>query len=116
MLDKAFDKVNRNGIIIKLDNINISGKNLRLLINELNNSDFIIKYNGINSILIKIDDGTPQGHTESGPIFNIYMNSSLKKCLSIVHTYVYNVNVSAWYYADDGLKIALSYDDMQILI
>ena len=37
-LSKAFDRCNRNIIIYKVNNINITGNNLRLSLDELNNS------------------------------------------------------------------------------
>ena len=115
-LDKAFDKVNRSGIIINLANIGINGRNLRLLIDELKNTKCEIVYNGLHSLQIIISDGTPQGHNESGPIFNIYLNPTLIKCLSIIKTYSYTENISAIYYADDGIKITLSLDELQKII
>ena len=75
--------------------------------NELENTKCEIVYNGIHKIQIHIDNGLPQGHNEGGPTFNTYTNSALKECLKAIKTLCYNCNVSALYYADDGLKICL---------
>lgn len=95
-----------------MNKIGISGKNLRLLYNELNNSRAEIVFNNIHTIQIHINDGTPQGHCESGPIWNIYTNSTLSECLAVVTKY-YKMNVSTWFYADDGIKIALNLSDLR---
>ena len=115
-LNKCFDKINRSGIIINLSQIGIDGNNIRLLIDELNNSKCNIVYNNIHSELIEINNGAPQGHNESGPIANIYLNPILIKCLQNTKTICYNKNVSAINYSDDGFKLATSLISTQCLV
>ena len=115
-LNKAFDNVNRAGIIINVYKAGISGRNLRLLHDELKNTKCEIVYNGIHSLQIKINQGVPQGHNEGGPIYNIYTNPTLIKLFQLVKLYVYSKNISAVYYADDGWKIALDLKILQKLI
>ena len=112
-LNKAFDNLCRNGIILTVYKSGISGRNLRLLSDELNNTKCEIVYNGIHSLQIKISEGAPQGHNEGGHLYNIYTNPTLKGVLSIIKTYVYDTNISAVYYADDGMKVALNIEDLQ---
>ena len=110
--DMAFDRVNRNGIIIKLNDIEIKGKNIRLINDELKNTKIEIVYKNKHSERVEIKNGLPQGHTSGGPIYNIYTNSILNKTL-IVKTICYNKNNSSYYYADDGIKLALNTNDLQ---
>eukprot|EP01084_Bolivina_argentea_P128979 227883_1 len=115
-LDKCFDKINRSGIFINLHKIGINGKNLRLLIDELNNTKCRVVYNNIHSQIIEINNGAPQGHNESGPIANVYFNKNLSNCLNTIETKCYDKNVSAINYSDDGFKLTTSLKYMQKLI
>ena len=93
-LSKAFDRCNRDIIVSNMPKININGKNLRLLINELNNGKVQIIFNKKHSHRIIINDGLPQGHNEAGPIFNIYIDEPLDKMLNTINLICYNHNVS----------------------
>ena len=44
------------------------------------------------------------------------MNPTLKKYLSLIKTHCYAENISAIYYADDGIKITLTLDELQKII
>ena len=54
-LSKAFDRCNRDLIIYKVKNINITGSKVQIV------------FNNKHSKRIVIDDGLPQGHNETGP-------------------------------------------------
>ena len=59
---KAFDTGNRSVITYKINNINTTGKNIKLLLNELENSEVQIAFNGKHSNPIIINNSLSQGH------------------------------------------------------
>ena len=83
---------------------------------ELDNGIAQIVFNDKHSNRIVIKNGLPQGHNEGGPIFNIYLNDSLIDNLETIKLYCYEKNISAFYYADDSLKIAINDYNAQQLI
>ena len=77
-LKKAFDTVDHNILIRKLDNMGIRGNTLELLKSYLNNRTCCTKIKSKLSNTKTINCGVPQG-TSLGPLlFNIYINSLAK--------------------------------------
>jgi len=77
-LKKAFDTVDHNILIKKLDNMGIRGKTLELLKSYLNNRTCCTKIKKKLSKIKTVSCGIPQG-TSLGPLlFNIYINSLAK--------------------------------------
>jgi len=73
-IEKAFDSVNHETILIKAKNIGLSGKIIRWINNFLCNRTFQIKIGEKKSAVGKILNGVPQGSPISPTLFNLVMS------------------------------------------
>ena len=71
-LSKAFDTIDHDIMLIKLEHYGIDGIHLQLLQNYLTNRKQYVKLNEVNSNLLPINTGVPQGSILGPLLFIIY--------------------------------------------
>ena len=103
--DKCFDRFDRNIIIINAHESGIKGRNIRMIENEMHNSTAHISWNGKMTKEIRINTGNPQGHKARGVCSNLYTNRAIEAATNANSVFLYNHNISAFQYSDDGEKI-----------
>lgn len=91
---KAFDKVNFNILIAKLQSLGISDPLLSWLYSYLTSRTQIVKVENFESDGINVTSGCPQGGHLSGFLFNFFIND-----LSFYH--YEQSTVRKWFFADD---------------
>ena len=78
-MEKAFDKVWTEGLVNKLNNINISHKMLHWIKNYLKNRQALVKTNGIRSKTENLQNRVPQGGVMSPTLFLLFINDIQKQ-------------------------------------
>ena len=91
-LSKAFDKVNHQTLLHKLEQMKITGKILAWITSFLTNRTQTVVVNGHKSIPAKVESGVPQGTVLGPALFIIYMNN--------VTEYIQNIAIQL--FADDS--------------
>ena len=94
-LEKAFDKIWREGIAYKCGAIGIKDRMLRWIISFLGNRHCVVKMNGLYSAEYILKKGTPQGSVISPILFNIMM-SDLNVKETSVKLSVYADDIALW--------------------
>jgi len=107
---KAFDTVWRDGLYLKLYQMNISSKIINIVNSMYSNVSSKIKINGHLSKLINIGKGTRQGCNLSPTLFKIYLNDlpkllSSNKCDPVL---LYDEFVNLLMFADDIVLLSSS--------
>ena len=77
-LEKAFDKVWKEGLILKLQNTHVSHRMLNWITEYLTNRKALVKMQGIRSNTATIHNGVPQGGVLSPTLFLIFINDLLQ--------------------------------------
>lgn len=80
-LKKAFDTINHNILLRKLDCYGIRGVANRIISSYLSNRTQFVSYNGEKSSLKRISTGVPQGSNIGPLLFLIYINDIGRICL-----------------------------------
>ena len=88
-MEKAFDKVWTEGLVNKLNNINISHKMLHWIKNYLRNRQALVKTNEIRSKTENLQNGVPHGGVLSPTLFLIFINDIQKQISKKVYTSLY---------------------------
>ena len=115
-IDKCFDNISRDGLLLRLDDVGVLGRTWRSIKYDMDNTTAVIQYNGINSELIAIRDNLPQGGSDSGPLANTYIKPTLQKVLQENVTECYSENVAMTTFADDVMNIAESMESLQKIV
>ena len=88
-MEKAFDKVWTEGLVNKLNNINISHKKLHWIKNYLKNRQALVKTNEIRSKTENLQNGVPQGGVLSPTLFLVFINDIQKQISKKVYPSLY---------------------------
>ena len=75
---KAFDTINHNILIRKLQHYGVRGLALDWFISYLSNRNQVVTVNGVQSELLSISCGIPQGSVLGPILFLLYINDFLK--------------------------------------
>ena len=73
-LSKAFDKVWKEGLLLKLLRVGVHGKMHKWLSDFLLNRTARVKLDGTISRQVKLREGVPQGGVVSSTLFLVYIN------------------------------------------
>ena len=114
---KGFDKIDHNGIFIKLMKRNIPLCFLNVIIYWYSNLSSTVKWNNVLSFTFSVRSGVRQGGVLSPHLFTVYLDdlfSILKQ--TKVGCYVMNIFVSAVIYADDICLLAPCRSALQTLL
>ena len=79
-LSKAFDTLDHNILLHKLDHYGIRGTRLALLKSYLSERKQFVEFNGVKSSLANITTGVPQGSILGPLLFIIYTNAISNAC------------------------------------
>ena len=102
-LSKAFDTVNHEILISKLENYGLDGSNLEWFKNYLTNRKQCIVYDGITTTLKHITCGVPQGSILGPLLFLIYVND-LHKSSSLIDFLLYADDTNL-FFSHSNIKI-----------
>ena len=114
--EKAFDRVRHAHLITILEQVNINGKDLRLIKNLYWNQEASVKVENDESETQSIKRGVRQGCVLSPDLFNLYSEMIMRDLRDMEGIKVGGVNINNIRYADDTAIVADSHDKLQILI
>ena len=109
-LSKAFDTIDHEKLIIKLEHYGIRGICLKLIKSYLTNRQQYTVFDGINSDFLEIKYGVPQGSVLGPLLFLIYINDLIECNTSHYDADDDNDN------SDDGDEFVLFADDTNIFV
>jgi hypothetical protein len=115
-LHKCFDTVHRDVIIFKYSEAGVSGKHIRALNDELENSCVHLTWNGKFGQCQHIKNGLPQGFNEAGYAYNLYTANAVAVCNQCAPLLVHGFNLAKIQFSDDGASISVNRGDAQKLI
>ena len=99
-LSKAFDTVNHNILIHKLDHYGIRGKALDLLKSYLGNREQYVNLNNFKSNKSSINVGVPQGSV-LGPLFFILFINDLPNCCPLGNVRIFADDTNIFFHCND---------------
>jgi len=73
-MEKAYDKMWHQGLVLKLRNVGLASTTIGLILNFLSNRSISLKINGKEGAPIKLKSGTAQGAILSPLIFNCWVS------------------------------------------
>ena len=114
---KAFDRVNRPTLLLKLESRGVPTYILRLLSNELIGQYICVRWGSTHSEFFPIGNGVKQGGILSPLLFNVYMDDlSLQLHRQPIGCSVGGTVVNHMLYADDIVLFAPSAKGLQKLL
>ena len=99
-LSKAFDTVNHNILIRKLEHYGIRGVALQWFLNYLSNRKQYVYYNNVSSSLQGITCGVPQGSILGPLLFILYVND-IENCSSLLNFILFADDTNIFYSCKD---------------
>ena len=116
-LRKAFDKLNRYGLFLKLMNRNCPLVLINILECWYSKCFATVTWNGGISEIFRLFTGTRQGGVISPTLFAVYVDDVLEKLKhSRYGCHIKNICLNAFMFADDLLLASISLNDMQQMI
>ena len=113
---KAFDKVKHQDLFNILQDLDIDGKDLRIIRNLYWEQEAAIRYEGELSAFKPIKRGVRQGCVLSPDLFNIYSEIILRNIEHLDGIKVGGKNINNLRYADDTVLIAESESALQTIL
>ena len=113
----AYDCVRHCGLFVKLGELGITGKMLRVLIQSYKDLKCVIRINGFTSTSVDVERSVRQGGVLSSFLYMVYVDkliSSLEKAKASAK--VISINSGAPTFADDISLIALTPYNLQMLV
>ena len=116
-MSKAFDKLNRYALFIKLMNRNCPLTLINILECWYEKIFACVKWGNCFSLFVKLMTGTHQGGILSPCLFAVFINDVIEKLKSSsLGCHIRNICFNAFMYADDLLLASISLSDLQIMI
>ena len=113
---KAFDKVKHDRLFEILENLDIDGKDLRVIRNLYWDQCAAVRVQDEHSEFKNIKRGVRQGCVMSSDLFNLYSETIFRKLEDIPGFNINGVNLNNLRYADDTVLIAESQKQLQRLL
>ena len=114
---KGFDKINHDGLFIKLINRKVPLCILNLIIYWYSNLTSIVKWNGVFSRAFSVGSGVRQGGVLSPHLFAIYLDDLISILRKLkIGCHILDVFISAIAYADDICLLAPCRSALQTLL
>ena len=113
---KAFDKVQHENLMQMLKELNIDGKDLRLVRNLYWEQSAAVKIENELGEWKQIRRGVRQGCVMSPDLFNLYSENILRKLEDNIGVNINDMILHDLRYADDTVLIATSEEDLQKLL
>ena len=95
-LSKAFDKVWKEGLLLKLLEVGIQGKMFRWIRDFLYQRKARVKLDGTISNLVKLREGVPQGGVLSPTLFLVFINGIVKAFEEYISNTLHADDLAAW--------------------
>ena len=95
-LTKAFDKVWKKGLLLKLAQSGIKGHMFTWIRDFLHRRCARVKLEGHRSKLVKLEDGVPQGSAISPTLFILFINDLPKQFTSNIHKALHADDLAIW--------------------
>lgn len=110
-LSKAFDLVDHNIMINKLEYYGVNGRDLLLIRSYLENRKQYVEVNGEKSFIGSVEYGVPQGSVLGPLLFKIYVND-IKNLQVFGKMFMYADDISLFYpyKHETALKVHMEYD------
>ncbi len=116
-MEKAFDKMNRDALFIKMLKKRIPLTLINIYEGWMNKSASQVRWGNFSSNSFAVRSGTRQGGIFSPVLFSIFIDDILSKLESSdCGCYINNVCLNSMMYADDLLLLAISVQDMLKLL
>ena len=113
---KAFDRIKHDQLVQDLKEINIDGKDLRVIINLYWNQVAAVRVGTSCSDFVPIERGVRQGCVMSPVLYNLYAERITRSIQQLEGFSVGGRNINSIRYADDTTIIASSEDALQHII
>ena len=113
---KAFDRVKHEDMIEMLEEINIDGKDKRMIMNLYWNQKATVQIGEEQTEWVEIKKGVRQGCVLSPDLFNLYSQKMIEELDDLEGVRVGGVNVTNIRYADDTVLIADTQEKLQELV
>lgn len=115
--EKAFDWVNRDLLLYRLQQYNVNGKVYKAIRKLYSNTWSCIRLNSSYTEFFNTKSGVRQGDNLSPTLFNIFLNDLVKEIKKLnIGINIDNIIVSLLLYADDIVLLAKNEKDLQTLI
>jgi hypothetical protein len=114
---KAFDKMNRNALFIKLLNNNCPLAFINILSSWFNKSFASVKWGSAVSSLVQMKSGTRQGGVCSPALFAVFVNDILAQLeRSGLGCFIDHYCINSFMFADDLVLLTISISDLNDMI
>ena len=95
-LEKAFDLMWRDGLLLKLEKLGVRGKILKWIHSFLNNREAMVRVGSTLSDPVLLENGTPQGSVLSPLLFIVMMSDIPCQEIHGIRTSIFADDVAIW--------------------